>query len=130
MKSGNSTCKSGVSTVELDTLSSGFLHEVAHADKGNILNMETMSNPLLEKLKDDLQSEENHLISLESTYKLILPSIQGENMSESDMNNTFYQFYKDGKMEKWFSFSELIDEIDHTSNRIEMLKDQIRNIIW
>jgi hypothetical protein len=33
-------------------------------------------------------------------------------------------------MEKWFSFKELIEEIDHTSNRIEMLKDQIRNIIW
>ena len=116
--------------MELDTLSSGFLHEVAHVGKGNILNMETMSKPLLEKLKDDLQSEENHLISLESTYKLILPSIQGENMTESDMNNTFYQFYRDGKVEKWFSFSELIDEIDHSSNRIEMLKDQIRNIIW
>jgi hypothetical protein len=118
--------------VELDTLSSGFLFEVAHEDKGNVLNMETMSNPLLKKLKDDLQSEENHLISLESKYKVILPSLQGENMSESDMKNTFYQFGRDsdGKMEKWFSFKELIDEIDHTSNRIEMLKEQIRNIIW
>jgi len=116
--------------VELDTLSSGFLFEVAHEDKGNVLNMETMSNPLLEKLKDNLQSEENHLISLESKYKVILPSLQGKNMSESDMKNTFYKFDRDGKMEKWFSFSELIDEIDHTSNRIEMLKEQIRNIIW
>jgi hypothetical protein len=100
--------------------------------------METTSKTLLQKLRDDLQSEEHVLAKLQYTYQLILPVFnyenQGEDLSALDLYDCFFEVGKiDSEVpqslsDAAISLGELVDAIDYTSNRIEEMKTRIRQM--
>ena len=97
-----------------------------------------MSNTLLQKLQDDLLSEEHVLAKLQYTYQLILPVFnyenQGEDLSALDLYDYFFEVGKiDSEVpqslsDAAISLGELVDAIDYTSNRIEEMKTRIRQM--